>query len=113
MPGSCGRCPAARMVVGCAVRLRGLWWAPARPGACCAWSDLDHGPVDGDAVVVDDRRGGEHLALAGVDELHAHDGAETDQVPDALIGVIAVHLDNPAVLARHPAPPTGGVPFPA
>ena len=36
------------------------------------------------------------------DELDAHDCSETNQVPDALVGVVTVYLDDPAVLARHP-----------
>jgi hypothetical protein len=80
-------------------------WNAIHPGTTAGVdrerSDLDDGLVHGDAVVVDDGRGGEHLAVIGQHELDAHDGPEPNQVPDAFIGVITMHLDDPAVLARH------------
>src|SRR3954451_22638086 len=85
---------------------------PRRPGAGTAPdprsrppgapSDFDDGLVDRDPVVVDDGGGGEHLPVVGEHELHADDGAETYEVVDALVGVVTVHRDDPAVLSRHP-----------
>src|SRR5262249_10293609 len=94
-PGSPARCATAD---------RSAW--PIEP-VSVRDSDLDDRLVHGDAVVVDDRGRCQHLTVVGEHELDAHDGPESNEVPDAFIGVITVHLDDPAVLARHSTPLLG------